>query len=187
MSFPFFSGFSCYVFLPLSSILIEMELETFKITVLPLRERLIQIAGRMMEDRSDAEDIVQEAFLKLWQIRGKLDGYDSVEALAVQVTKNLALDKLKQYRPEGTDITLLSLDSGTRNPAEELEQQDMVARVRWLISRLPSLQQTIIRMKDVEGYELAEIAEITGTQVEAVRVNLSRARKKIREWLVKDL
>ena len=71
-------------------------------------------------------------------------------------------------------------DSNSRT-AEELEQHDTVARIRWLISKLPSLQQTIIRMKDVEGYELAEIAEITGTQVEAVRVNLSRARKKIRE------
>ena len=160
---------------------------TFKITVLPLREKLINISWRMIEDRSDAEDIVQETFLKLWQIREKLDGYNSVEALAVQVVKNLALDKLKQHRPEGTDIALLSLDSGTRNPAEELEQHDTVARIRWLISKLPSLQQTIIRMKDVEGYELAEIAEITGTQVEAVRVNLSRARKKIREQLMKEL
>lgn len=101
-------------------IIVEMELETFKITVLPLREKLINISWRMMEDRSDAEDIVQETFLKLWQIREKLDGYNSVEALAVQVVKNLALDKLKQHRPEGTDIALLSLDSGTRNPAEEL-------------------------------------------------------------------
>ena len=164
-----------------------MELETFKITVLPLREKLFNISRRMMEDRSDAEDIVQETFLKLWQIREKLDSYNSVEALAIQVAKNLALDKLKQHRPEGTDITQLSLDSGSRNPAEELEQQDTVARIRWLIGKLPSLQQTIIRMKDVEGYELAEIAEITGTQVEAVRVNLSRARKKIREQLVKEL
>ena len=138
-----------------------MELETFKITVLPLREKLINISWRMMEDRSDAEDIVQETFLKLWQIREKLDGYNSVEALAVQVAKNLA--------------------------PEELDQHDTVARIRWLISKLPSLQQTIIRMKDVEGYELAEIAEITGTQVEAVRVNLSRARKKIREQLMKEL
>lgn len=55
-----------------------MELETFKITVLPLREKLINISWRMMEDRSDAEDIVQETFLKLWQIREKLDGYNSV-------------------------------------------------------------------------------------------------------------
>lgn len=165
-----------------------MELETFKITVLPLREKLINISWRMIEDRSDAEDIVQETFLKLWQIREKLDGYNSVEALAVQVVKNLALDKLKQHRPEGTDIALLSLDSGTRNPGGRIgSMHDTVARIRWLISKLPSLQQTIIRMKDVEGYELAEIAEITGTQVEAVRVNLSRARKKIREQLMKEL
>ena len=105
----------------------------------------------------------------------------------MQVAKNLSLDKLKQCRPVGEDITLLSLDSGTRNPAEELEQHDMVGRVRFLISKLPTLQQVIIRMKDIEGYELAEIAEITGSQVEAVRMNLSRARKKIREQLMKEM
>lgn len=158
-----------------------MELETFKIVVLPLREKLIDFSLRMMHEKADAEDIVQEAFLKLWYIREKLDGYHSVEALAMQVTKNLALDKLRARRPEGPDIETLSLDSGYRSPAEQLEQRDAAQRIRSLISRLPSLQQTIIRMKDVEGYELAEIAEITGTQVEAVRVNLSRARKKIRE------
>lgn len=158
-----------------------MELETFKITVLPLRKKLINISWRMMEDKSDAEDIVQETFLKLWLIREKLDGYNSVEALAIQVAKNLALDKLKRHRQEGPDIETLSLDSGYRSPAEQLEQRDAAERIRELIGQLPTLQQTIIRMKDVEGYELAEIAEITGTQVEAVRVNLSRARKKIRE------
>lgn len=158
-----------------------MELETFKITVLPLRKKLINISWRMMEDKSDAEDIVQETFLKLWLIREKLDGYNSVEALAIQVAKNLALDKLKRHRPEGPDIETLSLDSGYRSPAEQLEQRDAAERIRQLIGQLPTLQQTIIRMKDVEGCELAEIAEITGTQVEAVRVNLSRARKKIRE------
>ena len=114
-------------------------------------------------------------------------GENNDNGKTVDLTAQEVLDKLKQHRPEGMDIALLSLDSGTRNPAEELEQHDTVARIRWLISKLPSLQQTIIRMKDVEGYELAEIAEITGTQVEAVRVNLSRARKKIREWLMKDL
>ena len=164
-----------------------MELETFKITVLPLREKLILFSCRMVKERSAAEDIVQETFLKLWQIRQKLDGYDSVEALAVQVAKNLALDKLKQCRSEGEDINMFSLDSGARNPEEELEQHDMVSHIGFLISKLPTLQQVIIRMKDIEGYELVEIAEITGSQVEAVRMNLSRARKKIREQLMKEM
>lgn len=168
-------------FLSFAVIITEMELETFKIVVLPLREKLINYSRRMMQERADAEDIVQEAFLKLWYIREKLDDYKSVESLAMVVTRNLTLDKLKRHRPEGPDIETLSLDSGYRSPAEQLEQRDAAERIRELIGRLPTLQQTIIRMKDVEGYELAEIAEITGTQVEAVRVNLSRARKKIRE------
>lgn len=158
-----------------------MELETFKIAVLPLRDKLVNFSLKLVQEKADAEDIVQEAFFKLWYIREKLDGYHSVEALAMQVTRNLALDKLRARRPEGPDVESLSLDSGYRSPAEQLEQQDAAARIRQLIGRLPMLQQTIIRMKDVEGYELSEIAEITGTQVEAVRVNLSRARKKIRE------
>lgn len=98
-----------------------MELETFKITVLPLRDKLINFSLRLMQEKADAEDIVQEAFLKLWYIREKLDGYNSVEALAMQVTKNLALDKLRARRPEGPDIETLSLDSGYRSPAEQLE------------------------------------------------------------------
>ena len=55
-----------------------MELETFKITVLPLREKLINFSLKLTQERADAEDIVQEAFLKLWYIREKLDGYHSV-------------------------------------------------------------------------------------------------------------
>lgn len=159
----------------------RMELETFKITVLPLREKMLNFSLKLTDDKADAEDVVQEAFLKLWYIRDKLDEYQCVEALVMQVTKNLSLDKLRTRKPVGPDIETISMDSGMKTPAEQLEQQEAVDQVRQLIARLPSLQQTIIRMKDVEGYELSEIAEITGTQIEAVRVNLSRARKKIRE------
>lgn len=158
-----------------------MELETFKIVVIPLREKLFNFSRKITEDPADAEDIVQETFLKLWYIREKLDDYRSVEGLAVQVARNLSLDKVKSRRPAGTEAEALSLDSGTPDPAEQLEREEAVSRIRQLILRLPNLQQTIIRMKDVEGYELSEIAEITGTQIEAVRVNLSKARKKIRE------
>jgi len=158
-----------------------MEFETFKITVLPLREKLLNVSRRITEDRVDAEDIVQESLLKLWLMRSELDRYASVEAFAVQMVKNLSIDHLRARHLESFPLEKLSLDSGGRSPDEQLEQEDAVAYVRVLISRLPSLQQTIIRMKDIEGYELQEIADITDTQVEAVRVNLSRARKKIRE------
>lgn len=158
-----------------------MELETFKSTVLPLRDKLLKYSVKLTDDGADAEDIVQEAFLKLWYIRDRLDGYQSVEALSVQVVKNLCLDKLRSKRmdrmPENSESILVD----TVTPDQLLEQHDAVAIIGRLIQQLPTLQQCIIRMKDVEGYELSEIAQITGTQIESVRVNLSRARKKVRE------
>ena len=165
-------------------LIIEMELETFKITVLPLRQKMLNFSRRLVEDAADAEDVVQEAFIKLWYIREKLDAYHSVEALAMQVTKNLSLDKIKLRKPQGSELESVTLISEAVSPDEQLEQKDAAECIRRLIAQLPTLQQTIIRMKDIEGYELAEIAEITATPVENVRVNLSRARKKIREQLM---
>ncbi len=158
-----------------------MELETFKSTVLPLRDKLLKYSVKLTDDGADAEDIVQEAFLKLWYIRDRLDGYQSVEALSVQVVKNLCLDKLRSKRMDRMPENSESILADTVTPEQMLEQHDAVAIIGRLIQQLPTLQQCIIRMKDVEGYELSEIAQITGTQIESVRVNLSRARKKVRE------
>ncbi|MDR2917703.1 MAG: sigma-70 family RNA polymerase sigma factor [Tannerella sp.] len=163
-----------------------MELETFKITVVPLREKLLAYTLRLAEGRIDVEDVVQDVFLKLWSMREKLDDYQSVEALAFKVTKNKVLDELKRCRTdslENIQPSALNLHN-MESPEKIAEQHDTTVHIKRLIEALPSLQQTIIRMKDIEGYELSEIAEITGTQAEAVRVNLSRARKKIREQLI---
>ncbi len=165
----------------------RMELDKFKITVIPLREKLLTYAFRLAEGQVECEDAVQEVFLKLWSIRDKLDEYKSVEALAFKVTKNKVLDELRRCRSESLEDmeTSFPISQTDCNPESITEQHDTAEHIRRLIEALPSLQQTIIRMKDVEGYELSEIAEITGTQIEAVRVNLSRARKKIREQLIR--
>ena len=92
-------------------LIIEMELETFKITVLPLRQKMLNFSRRLVEDAADAEDVVQEAFIKLWYIREKLDAYHSVEALAMQVTKNLSLDKIKLRKPQGSELESVTLIS----------------------------------------------------------------------------
>ena len=163
-----------------------MELETFKTTIVPLREKLLAYASKIAGNQVEAEDIVQDVFLKLWSIRDRLDEYDSVEALAIKMTKNKTLDELKRCRTESLDaiekFPFNTLHTAS-DPAINAERKDMVRHVKRLIGTLPSLQQTIIRMKDVEGYELSEIAAITGTQIESVRTNLSRARKRIREKL----
>jgi len=163
-----------------------MELERFKKTVLPLRDKLMHVSLNLLADRADAEDVVQDAFLKLWQMRDRLGSYRSVEALAVTMAKNLAIDLIRKRRSE-EDWTdgIISDEATAERPDTMLEQSDAVECIRRLIDRLPNIQQSIIRMKDIEGYEIEEIAEITGTQEQAVRMNLSRARKKIKEQFMR--
>ena len=139
----------------------------------------------MLDDPQDVEDIVQEVFLKLWYIREELERYDSVEALAVQITKHLCLNRLRsfQYRQEKlSDSAIITADD---NPYTALEQKDSVSHVMGIMEQLPGLQQTILRMKHVDGFEVKEIAELTGSTPEAVRVNLSRARKRVKELFLK--
>jgi RNA polymerase sigma-70 factor (ECF subfamily) len=165
-----------------------MELDTFKTTIIPLREKLLVYTSKLAGNQVEAEDIVQDVLLKLWSVRDRLDAYDSVEALALKMTKNKTLDELKRSRSESLEVIETSAYNAFRtasDPAINAEHKDMIRHVKRLIGALPSLQQTIIRMKDVEGYELSEIAAITGTQIEAVRNNLSRARKRIREQLIR--
>ncbi len=158
-----------------------MNLEQFKINVLPLREKLFNYSRKMTEETSDAEDIVQEAFLKLWCIREKLDEYRSIDALATEIVKNLCLDRWKSAAHASVKLDEIKAQAGWDNPERALVEQDQVRLIGKIIESLPPLQQTIIRMKDVEGYESEEIAEITGCDIQAVRMNLSRARKKVRE------
>jgi RNA polymerase sigma-70 factor (ECF subfamily) len=162
-----------------------MNPERFKAEVVPLRERLLGIALKMLEEEQDAEDAVQEAFLKLWHIRDSLDSYDSVPAFATTVTKNICVDRLRTRNRETSIEDDLYRRAGPDNPYLQLERKNNDEIIRTIISRLPPLQQAIIRMKDIEEYEVEQIAEITGTQIEAVRMNLSRARKKVREEFIK--
>lgn len=176
--------FRCYVFIVSSSIY-QMTPEEFKIHVLPLREKLLRMAFRMMEEAQDAEDAVQEVYLKLWQQRDSLDRYQSVEALATVATKNICLDRLRvRYREESLDIQGVERQA-MENPYTQLELKDTDRIVRQIIQQLPPLQQMIIQLKDIDEMEIDEIASITGTNVEAVRMNLSRARKRVREQFLK--
>lgn len=162
-----------------------MSQEIFKAEILPMREKLLYLAQKFLVDGQDAEDAVQEVLLKLWHTRDNLLNYDNVAAFATTVLKNHCLDRLKtKNRTESLDESH-TIRAGTDNPYLELERKSSEEMIRRIIETLPSLQQAIIRMKDMEEYEVEEIAEITGTKPDAVRVNLSRARKKVREEFLK--
>lgn len=162
-----------------------MSQERFKAEILPIRDKLFHIAKKILVEEEEAEDAVQEVLLKLWHTCDSLYKYDNLAAFATSVTKNHCLDRLKaRSRQESLDETHYSR-AGTDNPYLQLERKNTEEIIQKIIERLPLLQQTIIRMKDMEEYEVEEIADITGTKVEAIRMNLSRARKKVREEYIK--
>lgn len=162
-----------------------MSQELFKAEILPIRDKLFRAARTILTENEEAEDAVQEVLLKLWRIRDSLTNYDSATAFAYTVTKNHCLDRLKiKNRQQALDESFNFIES-TDNPYQTLERKNTDEIVKEIIQQLPPLQQMIIKMKDIEDYEVDEIAEITGTKEEAVRVNLSRARKKVREEFVK--
>ncbi len=162
-----------------------MSQELFKAAVLPMREYLFATAKRMLNEEDDAEDAVQEVLLKLWHVRDTLVKYDNVEAFVTRVTKNHCLDKLKlRKRTEEMTDSVLMIESDF-TPYELTEQLDMREALKRIIDALPPLQRDIIRMKDMDEYEVEEIAEITGSKPDAVRMNLSRARKKVRAEYLK--
>jgi len=124
---------------------------------------------------------VQEVMLKLWNLRPKLDEYHSIEALAMTMTHHTCMDILRGKHPDNLSLDSVQAASPVATPERLLEEKDEFSLMRHIISTLPPLQQTILRMKDVEEYETEEIAEITGCSSEAIRSNLSRARKKVRD------
>ena len=158
-----------------------MEPKQFKIDVLPLRDKLLNYARKLTEDPSDAEDAVQEIMLKLWNMRQKLDEYQSIEALAMTMTHHLCMDIWRAKRPDSLSLEQVHAPSQSATPERLLEEKDEFRLMREIIDSLPTLQRTIIQMKDVQEYETEEIAEITGCSAEAIRSNLSRARKKVRD------
>lgn len=162
-----------------------MSQERYKAEILPIREKLFHMAYKMLADREDAEDAVQEVLLKLWHTRDSLGSYDNVAAFATTVTKNHCLDRIKTKKRTDSLDEIHQYRESNDNPHLQLERKNTEDVLRWIIQQLPPLQQEIIRMKDMEEYEIDEIAEITGTRSDAIRVNLSRARKKVREEYIK--
>ena len=151
-----------------------------------LRPRLYRFVLAFTRHSDESEDIVQEIGVKLWERRAELDSLKSVEAYAICSAKNRCLDLIRtQHRT--TDLNEAVHNTTDKTPYQSTEQADTVAFIRKMIDRLPVQQQMVIRLRDIEGYELDEIARMMEMNEGAVRTNLSRARQKIREELLKQM
>ena len=162
-----------------------MELNEFKSRVLPLRNRMYRLALRILGREEEARDIVQEAMIRMWNNREKLGEYKSVEAFAVVITRNLCLDRVKSSGFQRYAVPDFLEDQQTQNPYQKMETSDIVKKVYQVMEHLPEQQKTIMHLRDVEEMEYEEIAQVMNMNVNAIRVNLSRARKYVRETIIK--
>ena len=163
-----------------------MQQTEFLNTVLPFKDKVFRLAKRLLVSTDEAEDATQELYLKLWTNKSKLGEYKNVEAFAMTMTKNYCLDQLKSKRSNNLTLVHSNYKDNNISLERSVEVNDSVSKVHEFIEKLPEKQKLIIQLRDIENYDYDEIGKILDLQPTAVRVALSRARKTIREQLIKQ-
>ncbi len=151
----------------------------FSQLALELRPRLLRTAAGVLGVSSAAcEDVVQDTLLKLWDIRSQIDRYRSVEALACVIAHRLALNVVRASAT-GRFVELELCTAATPGPEDEYLSGERARRLDAVLASLPEAQQTLIRLRHIEGYDNASIASLLGTTEGAVRTALCRARRRV--------
>jgi RNA polymerase sigma factor (sigma-70 family) len=145
--------------------------------------RLYGYAYRILRNQYEAEDAVQEIFIKLWNLGKKLDGYISLESLASTMIKNYCIDQLrkKKHLIQEENYRQDLQNKFNESPDELLEISESGDILNHIINDLPDIYKIVIILREMEGLSYEEIAEKTDQNINTLRVNLSRARKMIRE------
>jgi len=165
-----------------------MESKEFKKKILPIGQNLYRFAAGILKDSHEAEDVVQDIFMKLWNMRDRMEEINNINAFAYKMTRNICLDKLKGRRMQYYDTAARGIpepEVDDPNPERMVEMRDSAERIKKLISDLPEQQKSIIHMRDVDGYSYEEISDVMDMEINAIRVTLSRARRSVRESLIK--
>ncbi len=159
-----------------------MTKEEFVKDVVVFGDKMYRIAFRLLENSEAAKDVLQDSFLKLWEKREEIKKFRNTEAYVVTVIKNKCLDKLRLVK-QTLDIS--NLPAETKKSESDFDYQESTIEIKKIIHSLPKQQKLIIELRDIEGYSYEEIGELLDMSVNNVRVNLSYARKTIKEKLQK--
>ncbi|NOR74312.1 MAG: sigma-70 family RNA polymerase sigma factor [Draconibacterium sp.] len=163
-----------------------MVARDFKTSVLPVSKKLLRFATHFLKNEDEAKDVVQDVFLKLWQKRDDLAEIENIEAFAMRMTRNRCLDVIRANKIVPIDAeTDRKLKAETVDVHSKVELNESANQIKMLINKLPDLQRTVMHLRDIEQLTYEEIAEATHIKVNAIRVNLSRARKKVRDEFLK--
>ncbi len=152
--------------------------------ITPFQQKLYRYALRIVGDRMVAEDVIQELLIKIWKKKDQFLQIDNKEAWCMTLTRNMSIDKTrrKKYRTSNIDDFHFIKDSSA-TPYQSIESQDNMKKLHDLISGLTEKQQTVVHLRDVEGYSYKEISGITGYTVDQIKVHLHRARMILRKQI----
>lgn len=161
----------------------------FQDDVLPLKNELFRLALRITLSQEEAEDVVQETMAKVWNKRETWNTIDSMEAFCLTVCRNLALDREKRKnlreRTLGFSAEADAADTSySADPEQRTVDSDRMRLLKRLIDSLPEKQRSVMHLRDVEGKSYREIASIMQITEEQVKVNLFRARQKIKKKFI---
>ena len=165
-----------------------MKESVFLSHINPLRDKMFRLSKRLLVSTDEAQDAVQEILLRLWKNASQLEKYRNVEAFTMSMTKNYCLDRLKSKQAENVSISQSGYEKeNSHSLQKEIETRDTFSRVQQIIDKLPEQQRLVLQLRDIEQYEFDEIEEIMGVKSVTVRVILSRARKALKEMVIKQL
>lgn len=154
---------------------------SFRDNILPLKDKLFRLALRITFDSSEAEDIVQDTLIKVWDKRDEWQQIESIESYCMTITRNLAIDRSQKMEARNMELTPEAQEMpDTLTPEKLFEQDEQLRLIHQVINSLPEKQRTIVQLRDIEGKSYKEIAEILGITEEQVKVNLFRARQRIK-------
>ncbi|GHS97133.1 DNA-directed RNA polymerase sigma-70 factor [Bacteroidia bacterium] len=160
-----------------------MQQDKFKSRILPLTDKLFRLALSITGNRQDAEDVVQDALLNVWKKKEDWETIDNLEAYCYRSTRNIAIDKisLKENQQEAWDENY-DVPESKSTIQEQLEQDEQLFLLENQIQRLPEKQRTVFQLREVEDLSYKQIAEVLDISEEQVKVNLFRARQKLKEF-----
>ena len=159
-----------------------MQEISFRDDILPLKDKLFRLALRITFDRAEAEDVVQDTMIRVWNKREEWTQFGSIEAYCLTVAKNLAIDRSQKKEAQNVELTPeMEEDSEISGPYAQLVNNERMSIIHRLINELPEKQRLIMQLRDIEGESYKEIAKILNLTEEQVKVNLFRARQKVKQ------
>lgn len=162
-----------------------MQEISFRNDILPLKDKLFRLALRITFDRAEAEDVVQETLIRVWNKRDEWTQFGSIEAYCLTVAKNLAIDRSEKKDAQTVELTSEQEQaSDVSSPYEQLVNKERMRLIHQLMNELPEKQRLIMQLRDIEGKSYKEIAVVLNVTEEQVKVNLFRARQKVKQRFI---